>query len=75
MTAHFRMKPTVVTGHLTALRRRHRAIDGRVDAENRRLNPDTTLLQRLKRERLRLRDELARYEGLLQRRGTGPTPA
>lgn len=68
MNAITQIKPTVVTSHLNALRRRHQALDGRVDAENRRLNPDSTLLQRLKRERLRLRDELARYEALMQRR-------
>ncbi len=75
MTAHIRIKPMVVSGHLKALRRRHRAIDGRVDTENRRLYPDSSLLQRLKRERLRLRDELARYERLRRGALDQATPA
>ena len=70
MTVHLRTKPTRASGHLEALRRRHQDLDTRVDAEQRRLLPDGSLLHRLKRERLRLRDELARYERLMRRPST-----
>ena len=66
MTPHIRTRPANTTGHLEALRRRHRELDARVETESRRVHQDTVLLMRLKRERLRLRDELARYETLLR---------
>jgi len=66
MTMQTAIKPTGLAGRMNALRLRHRSLDDRVTAEHQRPRPDSALLQRLKRERLRLRDELARHEGLLR---------
>jgi len=49
---------------IEALRARHGALEARIGAEHRRPLPDTSVLQKLKREKLRLKDELARYDGL-----------
>ena len=64
------VRTTNSLGYLDALKRRHREVDARVEAEQRNLCPDPGVLQRLKRERLKLRDELVRYETLLHGRAT-----
>ena len=46
--------------HLEALSSRHRVIDGEIANEMRRPVPDTARLSRLKREKLKLKDEIAR---------------
>ncbi len=71
----FRKSPAALSNRLLAIRRRHRAIDDRVAREHRRPVPDASLLQRLKRERLRLKDEFARMEGLLSTLSRGETAA
>ena len=53
-----------LTSRIEALRSRHGALDRRIEVEHRRPLPDNSVLQRLKREKLRLKDELARYDGL-----------
>jgi len=55
-----------VAARIAALRVRHRALDETVAKEQKRSWRDMALLQRLKRRRLRLKDELARYEGVLR---------
>jgi hypothetical protein len=55
-----------ISSRIQAVQRRHRGLDERVAAEHRRPQPDTGVLQTLKREKLRLKDELARYEGLVR---------
>ncbi len=52
-----------------ALRRNHAAIKFRIRREQSRAVPDALNLQRLKRERLRLKDEMARLAGALTRPG------
>ena len=73
-TAHFG-NPAALSNRLLAIRRRHRALDARVGREQRRPSPDASLLQKLKRERLRLKDELARMEGLLSTLSRGAAAA
>ncbi|MEM9012664.1 MAG: YdcH family protein [Pseudomonadota bacterium] len=60
---------------IDAMRRRHREIDSSVAAEQRRPYPDTALLQALKRRRLRLKDALLRYEGVLRTVARGQAAA
>ena len=44
--------------HVEALTQKHAAIDARIDAESHRPNPDMLLVTRLKKEKLRLKDDL-----------------
>lgn len=48
----------MATAHVTTLKSRHAQLDARIHAEERRPAPDTALLARLKKEKLRLKDEL-----------------
>ncbi len=73
MTLQTAIETPPMTSRIDALRRRHRRLDDRVAAEHRRPQPDMTVLQRLKREKLRLKEELARYEGLLRTLGRPAT--
>lgn len=66
MILRFPHKAGSVASRIAALRLRHRKIDERVSWEHGRPQPDIVVLKTLKRERLRLKDELHRYEGLLQ---------
>jgi len=43
-----------------ALKAKHAALDVALDQENRRPNPDTTTLADLKRQKLRIKDEIQR---------------
>ena len=47
---------------LEALRREHRDLDEAIDALSERVNADQLTLRRLKTQKLRLRDEIARIE-------------
>ena len=49
-----------VEAHLEALKRRHAEIAARVEAEQRRPGGDDLEVGRLKREKLRLKEEMAR---------------
>ena len=66
MTIQTTIKDAGLSARIDAVQRRHRRLDERVAAEHRRPQPDMSVLQSLKREKLRLKDELARYEGLLR---------
>ncbi|MFQ3664528.1 MAG: YdcH family protein [Sphingomonadaceae bacterium] len=46
--------------HLEALTSRHKILDGQIAAEMRRPVPDAATLSRLKREKLKLKDAIAR---------------
>ena len=48
----------VDTGHQTALQAKHAGIDARIKAENSRPLPDTALVATLKKQKLRLKEEL-----------------
>ena len=45
-------------GHLDALRRKHVALEAEIDAMLARPAPDESAISRLKREKLRLKDEI-----------------
>ncbi len=51
--------------HLEALAFRKKLLEGQIAAEMRRPAPDSATLSRLKREKLRLKDELEREGGPL----------
>lgn len=52
---------------LKALRARHGILEAKIDAERARPRPDGIRVQLLKKMRLKLRDEIARYERLVTR--------
>ena len=52
---------------LVAVGRRHREIESRIADVEKRPLPDQFALQRLKREKLRLKDEMHWYGGLLRK--------
>ena len=70
-----RANPAALSSRLAAMRRRHRTLDARVADEQNRPRPDATLLQKLKREKLRLKDELSRIDGLLRTLSRGAAAA
>lgn len=64
MTVHtFRSPNGGLAARIKALRLRHQVLEARVAAEHGRPLPDMGILRGLKRERLRLKDELARCQG------------
>jgi len=46
--------------HLTALESKHAGLDARISAENQRPQPDAATIAQLKKEKLRLKDEIER---------------
>jgi hypothetical protein len=50
----------MATAHGTALESRHARLDTRLAAETARPAPDAAVIARLKREKLRVKDELSR---------------
>ena len=55
----------IAEGRYDSLRNKHRKIEARLSAEMRRPLPDSLLLQRLKRRRLLLKDEIESWERLM----------
>ncbi len=45
-------------GHVEALTSRHAALHAKIDIEEHRAHPDETILHRLKKEKLRLKDQI-----------------
>jgi hypothetical protein len=45
--------------HLSALETKHAGLDARIAEENQRPHPDDTLLSRLKKEKLRLKEAIS----------------
>ncbi len=66
MTIQTAIKTPALVSRMDAIERRHRRLDDRVAEEHRRPQPDASVLQTLKREKLRLKDELMHYEGLMR---------
>lgn len=50
--------------HIAALATKHAEIDANIAHEASRPNPDTLRLQRLKRKKLRLKEEISRYRNM-----------
>ena len=46
--------------HFSALAGKHADLDARINQENQRPQPDVTILSRLKKEKLRLKEEMDR---------------
>ena len=59
---------------LEALRARHRQIDDQVAAEQKHTWRDGSILKGLKRQKLRLKDEIENHEGLLFTLSRGRQP-
>ena len=47
------------TGHLNALETKHATLESRIAAEQARPSPDATTIAELKRQKLRLKEEIA----------------
>jgi hypothetical protein len=47
-------------GHFSALTAKHSQLDARIVSESRRPNPDTMLLADLKKQKLRVKEEMSR---------------
>jgi hypothetical protein len=60
-----RLSNSTILARIASLRTRHRQVDEEVSAEQKQTWRDGSMLRKLKRRRLRLKDEIKRYEGLL----------
>lgn len=49
-------------GHLDALKRKHGALENQIDDMQARPAPDETIISRLKREKLRLKEEIEKLQ-------------
>jgi uncharacterized protein YdcH (DUF465 family) len=54
-------KASMDKAHVEALVQKHAAIDAQLQAESHRRTPDMTLVTRLKKEKLRLKDDMVSY--------------
>lgn len=70
-----RINEATIASRIAYVRRRHSRLQDLVAAEQRKSVPDPWILQTLKRERLRLKDVLHRYEGLQRTLSRGHNPA
>lgn len=69
MKSSARIRSFSISVRLVALRRRHQVIKSKIAEELRRPMPCSMMLQRLKRQRLAVKDQITRFDGLL--RGLG----
>lgn len=74
MTRHAVARVFSVQARIVALRARHRDLEASIAGEERRPAPDAAQVQALKRQKLCVKDELSRYEGLLRLIERGATP-
>lgn len=65
MTSKIVQRVESLAAHVSALRTRHRKLDRQILEEQHRPAPDYGKLRWLKARRLVLRDQVARYEGLM----------
>lgn len=70
MTTSSTIRSFSISVKLVALRRRHQVIKAMIAEELRRPAPCSLILQRLKRQRLAIKDQIARFDGLLRSLGT-----
>ncbi len=66
MKSSARIKSFAVSVRLISLRRRHQVIKAKIAEELRRPMPCSMMLQRLKRQRLAIKDQITRFDGLLR---------
>lgn len=62
---HMMDQQELLEAELAELRRRHRMLDEQIEALGEAARADLLTMQRLKREKLRLKDRIARIEDLL----------
>ncbi|MDW4497151.1 YdcH family protein [Sulfitobacter sp. D35] len=74
MTSRARIKPFSVETRLAKLRARHQELKARINQERQRPAPCSISLQTLKRKRLIIKDEIARFDGLLRTIGASRAP-
>jgi hypothetical protein len=55
------MASTAVSSHLNALQSKHAGLEARLRAEMARPSPDTATIQALKKQKLRLKEEIASH--------------
>lgn len=66
MKSSARIKSFAVSVRLISLRRRHQVIKAKIAEELRRPMPCSMMLQRLKRQRLAIKDQITRFDGILR---------
>lgn len=71
MTMQVSSKVAKLGSRLVAMARRHRALEERIADVESRPKPDSMVIQRLKREKLRLKDEMHYCEGMLRSTSRG----
>ncbi|MCO6188654.1 DUF465 domain-containing protein [Rhizobium sp. L1K21] len=60
-----RLSRSTIAARIASLRNRHRELDAQVSEEQKRSWSDGAILTKLKRKKMRLKDEIRRYEGLM----------
>ncbi len=70
--AESRMEEMHMENQYTVLVEKHRSIEARLAAELKRPLPDSLAVQRLKREKLLLKEEIVSWEGLIRAVRTRP---
>ena len=59
------LAPDLIAQHLAELKRQHRDLDTEIQLRHARFDPDQLELQRMKKRKLRLKDEIQRLESAL----------
>ena len=72
MTDQSPFRSRTTDNRIAALKARHAALDQQVLDEQKRPAPDLMTLKDLKREKLRLKEQIAAYEGVLRTLDRGP---
>jgi hypothetical protein len=75
MITHRKISPRSLLARMATLRRRHRDVDARILAEEKRPMPDMARLKRLKQEKLGLKDAIAVTRDILGRIAPGTARA
>ncbi|MEQ9258557.1 MAG: YdcH family protein [Roseovarius sp.] len=73
MKTSLRVRVFSIKARMANLRHRHSDLKARIAEELKRPAPCSTSLQQLKRKRLKIKDEIASYEGLLRTIGASPS--
>lgn len=60
-----RLSRSSIAARIASLRSRHREVDDQVAEAQKRSWSDSTIIKKLKRKKLRLKDEIRRHEGVL----------
>ncbi|SFQ57719.1 hypothetical protein SAMN05421853_1113 [Roseivivax halotolerans] len=66
MTSSARLKPFSIEARLATLQKRHRELEDRIASERQRPAPCSVALQKLKRRKLGVKDEMVHFDGVLR---------